>query len=224
MDTFRFESNENLKTLRATVTSVETSLTEAWAKIDDLKEDLKTQKSINEAQQLEIDELKEDVIKLNELLAIEKEKNTALENYTRRENLKFMNIPENEGENSKELITDIIENELGINTTFMRFFAVHRIGKPQPERNRPIIAIFVCREDKERVWSQKKQLKNSRRFEDVYITLDYAREIQEERKVLIKAMERAKDQGIQCKVIDRHLIIGQETYMANNLPPNLIAE
>ena len=41
---------KNLKTLRATVTSVETSLTEAWAKIDDFKEDLKTQKSIKEAQ------------------------------------------------------------------------------------------------------------------------------------------------------------------------------
>ena len=135
-----------------------------------------------------------------------------------------MNIPENEGENSKELIADIIENELGINTTFMGFHAVHRIGKPQPERNRPIIARFVCREDKERVWSQKRQLKNSRRFEDAHITLDYAREIQEERKVLIKAMKKAKDQGIQCKVIDRHLIIGQERYRANNLPHNLIAE
>ena len=44
-------------------------------------------------------------------------------------------------------------------------------------------------------------MRNSRRFKDAYITLDYAREIQEERKVLIKAMQRAKDQGIQCKVI-----------------------
>ena len=121
-----------MKTLRATVTSVETSLTEAWVKIDDFKEDLKTQKSIKEAQQLEIDELKAGVIKLNELLAIGKEKNTALENYTRRENLKLMNIPENEGDNSNELITDIIENELGINPAYMRFHAVHRIGKPQP--------------------------------------------------------------------------------------------
>ena len=161
------------------------------------------------------------MLKLNVQLAKEKENNIAFESYNRRENLKFNNIPENKDENCKELVTEIMERELGLNPMYMRFHAIYRIGRASSGRNRPIIARFLCREDKELVWSRKKGMKNSRRFKDGYITLDYAREIQEERKVLIKAMQQAKDQGIQCKVIDRHLIIGAKWYRADNVPRNL---
>lgn len=44
------------------------------------------------------------------------EKLIALENYTRRENLRFMNIPEEKGENCWNIVFDIIENDLKINT------------------------------------------------------------------------------------------------------------
>ena len=41
------------------------------------------------------------------------------------------------------------------------------------------------------------------RAKDVYISQDYAKAIQQERKVLIKAMFQAKERGLSAKVIDR---------------------
>ena len=78
-----------------------------------------------------------------------------------------------------------------MDTTDIRFQAVHRIGK-QKNRNRPIIARFVCREDRDRVFSRRQALKESRRYRDAYITADYSKVIQEERRKLIKAMFKAE--------------------------------
>ena len=54
-------------------------------------------KERNATEQNEIDELKSELASLQDLLVKEREKNPALENYIRRENLKFMNIPKREG-------------------------------------------------------------------------------------------------------------------------------
>jgi len=92
----------------------------------------------------------------------EKEKVLHLEEYSRRENLTFRNVPECPSENCKELIFDI--------------------GRP-----RPIIVRFVCREDMQVVFRKRNLLKESTHFPNTYITLDYPSEIQDERAVLIKA-------------------------------------
>ena len=136
----------------------------------------------------------------------------ALENYTRRENLRFMNIPECVGENCQDIIYDIMENDLKINTDEIRFHAVHRIGKPPgndttPTRPRPIIARFVVREDRDAVFSVKNRLKSSIKYKEAYITQDFARAIQKERKTLIQAMFAAKLAGRVAKVINRKLFI-----------------
>ena len=151
MDTFRQEIKDEIKGMKKTVIEIEKSLDEVWSHIDDNKEQLKAQKEIKECQQNELDEMKSELTSLQGLLAKEREKNTALENYTRRENLKFMNVPERDGENCKDLVLSIVRNDLDINTDNIRFHAVHRLGKVLPGRNRPIIARFVCREGKDLV-------------------------------------------------------------------------
>jgi len=90
---------------------------------------------------------------------VEKENNIALENYTRRENLKFMNLREDRAEDCKGMIINLIQNDLKIDVTNVRFHAVHRVGKPAVGKARPIIARFVCREDRDLIWSRKKDLK-----------------------------------------------------------------
>ena len=132
-----------------------------------------------------------------------------------------MNIPEREGENCKELVLSIVRNELDLNTDNIRFHAVHRMGKVLPGRNRPIIARFVCRGDRDLVWSKKKKLQLSTKYEDAYITLDYAKDIQEERKVLIKTIIKARKQSIEYKVIDRYLIKGHKKFRSDKIPENL---
>ena len=82
---------------------------------------------------------------------MERENNIALENYTRRENLKFMNLPEDRGEDCKGMIINLIQNDLKIDVTNIRFHAVHRVGKPAVGKTRPIIARFVSRSLRQRL-------------------------------------------------------------------------
>ena len=96
--------------------------------------------------------------------------------------------------------------------------AVHRIGKRKENKHRPIIARFVCREDRDQVFARKKGIKESTRFKDAYITADYAKAIQDERRKLIKAMFKAKEQGSEAKVIGRYLYIGELKYDVTNIP------
>ena len=124
----------------------------------------------------------------------EKENNILLENYTHRENLRIMNLPEAEDHNvdTRYLTSDILQHELNLDVTNNRLHAAHRIRRPQATKRRPIIVRFLCREDRYLVFRSKKTLRVSAQFNDVYITADYARAIQEERRELVKAMFTAK--------------------------------
>ena len=146
----------------------------------------------------------------------EVEHNTNIEQYTRRENLRFNKIPESEDENCKAIIYDVISS-LGVNTSEIRFHAVHRVGKKAENRCRPIIARFVCREDRDRVWLERGKI----------ITEDYARAIQEERKKLMKAMMKARDDhGLKnAKVkVDFFILTRTGSTDKNTVFPRIIAD
>ena len=153
----------------------------------------------------------------------EEERNLQLEQYTRRENLRINNIPETEREDCKTLVYDLIDRELDLDTTCIRFHAVHRVGRKIPGRSRPIIVRFACREDRDNVWELRKKLKTSAVYQDAYITQDYARAIQRERSVLIKAMLKARKERDfkDAKVIDRTLIVNNHKYTIANIPDYL---
>ena len=87
MDTFRQEIKDEIKGMKKTVTEIEKLLEEVWSHIEDNEEQHKAQKETKECQQNENDEMKPELASLQGLLAKEREKNTALEHYTRRENL-----------------------------------------------------------------------------------------------------------------------------------------
>jgi len=221
MDCFRHEIKENLDGLKATITDIEKSLEKAWKYLDDHTAELKTLKDVKDSQQKEIDELKFELQKTMMLRNVEKENNVALEYYTRRENLKFMNIPEDRREDCKGMIINLIQNDLKIDVSNVRFHAVHRVGKPAVGKTRPIIARFVCCKDRGLVFSRKKDLKNSTTYWDGYFTQDHAKAIQQECRTLIKAMKKARALGLNSKVIDRHLIVGEETFTCGTIPEHL---
>ena len=130
----------------------------------------------------------------------EKEDRINLEQYTRRENLIFNRIPKSQSENCKETVKEII-NDMGINADEIRFHAIHRLGRKLQTGFRPIIARFVSREDRDKMFSKKKHIKTL--HPDAYITQDYARAIKEERKTLIKSMMIGRSQGMDnIKVLD----------------------
>ena len=97
---------------------------------------------------------------------------------------------------------------------------MHRVGKKVKDGCRPIIARFVFREDRDRVWLERGKVKQSSSYSDAYITEDYARAIQEERKKLIKAMMKARDDhGLKnAKVKGRFIYIDEDRYDHVNIP------
>ena len=133
-----------------------------------------------------------------------------------------MNVPECNDENCMDVVYDIIENDMNINVEDIHFYAVHRVRKPGSEDAtsfpRPIIARFLSREDRDAVFRARNRLKESSRAKDLYIMQDYTKGIQQERKVLIKAMFQAKERGLSAKVIDRKLIINNVIYNVSNIP------
>ena len=121
-----------------------------------------------------------------------------------------------------DYLINLIQNDLKIDVTNIRFHAVHRVGKPAVGKTRPIIARFVCREDRDLVWSRKKDLKNSTTYQDVCITQDYAKAIQQERRTLIKAMKKIQSTRIWFQSYwSTFFFVNEERFTCGTIPEHL---
>ena len=83
------------------------------------------------------------------------------EAYSRRENLRFFGIPEDENgdENTRELLYKFFSDELNIeNSDSIDFQRVHRLGRKKPGQSRPIIPRFLRFPDREMVFKSVRQL------------------------------------------------------------------
>ena len=134
METFKVDLKAEILSLRSTVTDLEKAAEASSNKSFSFT-------SASQAKEIET---------LQAQLKKEKEKVLHLEEYSRRENLIFWNILEHQSENCRELIYDIISNDMGIEMNQMCFHPIHRMGKSIKGKPRPIIVRFVCREDKDR--------------------------------------------------------------------------
>ena len=96
LNILRYELKKEIDAIKSTTEDLEKSMEEVWESIDDLKENDKAHKAVKAQQQSEADGLKKELGELRKKLEEERERNIELENYTRRENIKLMNIPETE--------------------------------------------------------------------------------------------------------------------------------
>ncbi|KAL9958060.1 hypothetical protein ACROYT_G035027 [Oculina patagonica] len=150
LDVLRAEFKADIDQVNSSIKDIEKSLSSTQSEVEELKEQFQTEQK---ARSKDLDALNKKIVDLERRLKQEVENNITLEQYTRRENLRFNNIEEDEREDSKVVVYNILEKELGVDVSNIRFHAVHRIGKKTEGRCRPIIARFVCREDRDRVWS-----------------------------------------------------------------------
>ncbi|KAL9964158.1 hypothetical protein ACROYT_G027750 [Oculina patagonica] len=135
------EFKEQIDGVKVNIKEIEKSFEHAWAVIEDVQQEAKTNKDSKRSHQDMLDKHTSTIQELQELqiradndqmrpsLKETQEKLIALENYTRRENLRIMNIPEAREENCWDIVYDIIENELKLSTEDIKFHAVHRVGK-----------------------------------------------------------------------------------------------
>ena len=96
----------------------------------------------------------------------ERDKVIELKDYSQHDNLEFHVIPESEEEGVnhtlKQVIRNILQKELQMDTAQIRFHVVHRICKRKENIHRPIIAHSVCQEGRDQVLPGRGGLKRAR--------------------------------------------------------------
>ena len=85
------------------------------------------------------------------------------EQYSRRNCLLIHGLPESKNENTDLLAMEVIETKMDIKITDNDIDRTHRIGKPKSNgKSKPVIIKFVRYNDRKKIFSSKKLLKDSR--------------------------------------------------------------
>ena len=175
--------NARLSILKNATDDLRTSLDAAWVDIEALKQ-------LYEQNKLQLAELAEWKCRLQTEVSATKARAIKLDNYTRRENIRLLNVPESQDENCKEILCGVMAAVKieGANNT--EFHAVHLIGKQRDDgKPRPIIARFVNREKRNDLWYRRKELAKSPSHR---LVPDYAHETAKEQKKLANALLNAR--------------------------------
>ena len=105
LDKLRYEFKADISEVKSSIQKLEDSIEFTQGEVDTLKEQVKEKSKKHET---DVELLHQKVAELELKLKEEVERNTNIEQYTRRENLRFNKIPESEDENCKAIIYDVI--------------------------------------------------------------------------------------------------------------------
>ena len=123
------------------------------AKFDELEKDQKEKEKI-------INNLKGEVIYLSEKLGKLEESIDAQQKYSRRNCLLLHGIEEIKGEDTDDLVLEVLNYDLGLNISKTALDRSQKIGNPKTKKlSRPIIVKFVRYYDRKNVFVNKKCLK-----------------------------------------------------------------
>ena len=233
------ELKSEIQALKSELSEVTKSLNAVWEEVQSLKQK-------NKDIQDQCDAATRENSKLNEEISTLKNRLIKLEDYSRRENLRFYNIPENPGESSMECSRKVMDvlSELGADPENTKFHAIHRNpnttassnsavsnrvstesreGASRPPRPRPILVRFVSRMDSDWVWENRKKLMNSSRFSSVFIDKDLSAESAKQRGKLRAAFRKAKELNIgKVFIKGKNLSVNSTVYSVDNLPDYLL--
>lgn len=201
---------QKLDVIEASVKNIEVKLKNLEDRTDVLERDIKELKDSAdftstqvEKQTTELTNAKAEIAKLtktvNENEEGRKEMETKLlylEAYSRRENIKFMNIAVDsteEREDAEETLRSFLERDLGfLDARTVEIQRVHRSGKGKDGGPRPILARFLRYKDVQNIFSLGHRLKDT----DYQMFRDYPVEIVKRRKEQMKTFKEARKNGI----------------------------
>ena len=190
-----------MKSLEQELKDVKASITFVHAEVEDIKK---------ESEQLKKSEgeTKKRIENLEQLNSTLNNRVIDLQARSMRNNLILCNIKESDGEDTMEIIKDIMENTLGIeNAKSIKIDRSHTMGKKQVKtttKQRAIVAKFNYFPDKERI------LANARKFKGTGMAV--SEQFAKERKRLYPEMKKAKQQGKRVKLVRDKLYIDGHLY------------
>ncbi|XP_072170535.1 uncharacterized protein [Diadema setosum] len=91
-----------------------------------------------------------------------------VEQYSRRDNVIMRGVPENDGESTNAVVIDVAASA-GVAVSEADISTSHRVGRPQPNKMRPIVARFVRRDLRTQLLRSKRKLKDSEQHKDIMI-------------------------------------------------------
>ena len=144
------------------------------------------------------------------------EKVLDLQSRSMRDNLLFYNIPEcatreeRSGEKCEEKIRLFCESTLKIeNMSNIKIDRAHRVGRFRADKNRPIVVKFNFYQDKLRIKGRAYEVLKDTHYG---ISDQYPKTIQDKRKLLYPAMNKAKGEGKHVTLSYDKLYINGELY------------
>ena len=184
-----------------TVNNVKTAVNKLENVVDKVQGDAKKLRDDIYARDKEVSFLNSEVqeLKSNERVHLERIKGLEhqimyQELYNRRENLRFLGVPESmpDEEDTKEVINQLLERELNIEKVRkIEFQRIHKICKKSNEI-RPIIARFLRFQDREYILKRAKEMSSSLDFK---VLVDLPKEIRDRRKAQWPKLKKARDEG-----------------------------
>ena len=150
----------------------------------------------------EVEDLKEEVVKLKSLLDTVTQKAIDNEQYSRRNNIRIFGIPEVQGEDCYEIILNLCQGKLNIVCTREELDRVHRVGKQNTAGEagpRAIIAKLRGHSTKMKFMKSRKNLVE----EKIYINEDLTRE----NLRLLKQCRKSCGESTKVYSIDGKIIV-----------------
>lgn len=165
-----------------------------------------------EKQEQKITKLEEENMRLRESLKQLEGKQDDLENRSRRNNLIFYGVPENQNtpetwDDCGRKILDIIVNDIKLEgITDRDVERAHRLGGQFGKR--PIIVKFMHFRVKEKILLARRNLKGT----NIFINEDFSTKIRQEREILTAEMKNAREKGDTATVTFNKLKINGKIY------------
>ena len=209
---------QTLKTMQTQIDEVDQIATEALDTAQTNTDDIETlnnnvqtlEKDLQQAY-LEIEETKLELTKMDRELKTVKDANSLLENYVRRDNLIFMNVPSTVNENCEKVVRNILKNMNIEDCESVRLLKCYRmkIGKVPY----PILCGFYSFEDRQRVYEKKANLKGTQTF----IQEHFSDSMFKQRRALLPIQQAAKKMGLRAFLKLDKVVIEGKTYGSDNL-------
>lgn len=149
---------------------------------------------------------------------------------SRKSNLLFIGIKEDEAENLMQIIKSFIKDRMGL--TDIRTNMPYRLGKPGGNNPRPILVHFPRMDQRLQVWFSKSKIKPDKEAGKVWIQEDLPKKAKHAHRTFYRILRKAKSLEGRFEgahIMGQSLIIDGVAYREDNLeslpdvlrPPNL---
>ena len=198
--------------LRQETRDIKDSLDYSYKEIEEWKSKSEKNKSEIMLLQTELHKERTANIKLRSELTTLGKKVNQQENYSRRYNLLFDGVKEEQNEDCKQTIMNILREKLQLAMDWTVDVA-HRNGKPFQGKNRKIIVKFRFLEHRQLVWANRRKLKDT----SLFMSEDFCEETKSARSRLTPIMKAAWKHQHNAKLVKDELIIDGVHYTLSTL-------